>query len=67
VMKKLEEILQNPHHYKPLSHDMKHLYRVHIDSSFVLVFSIHENDKIVLFVDMDTMIRFIDIWKGSTS
>jgi len=39
VMKKMEEILQNPHHYKPLSHDIKHLHRVNIDSSFVLVFS----------------------------
>ena len=53
VMKKMEEILQNPHHYKPLSHDMKHLRRVHIDSSFVLVFSIDENDGIVCFIDMD--------------
>ena len=53
VMKKLEEILQNPHHYKPLSHDMKHLRRVHIDSSFVLVFSIDEDDESVMFVDMD--------------
>lgn len=53
VMKKMEEILQNPHHYKPLSHDMKHLCRVHIDSSFVLIFSINENDEIVLFIDID--------------
>jgi YafQ family addiction module toxin component len=53
VMKKMEEILQNPHHYKPLSHDMKHLHGVHVDSSFVLVFSINENDEIVLFVDID--------------
>ena len=53
VMKKMEEILHNPNHYKPLSHDMKHLRRVHVDSSFVLVFSINENDEIVLFVDID--------------
>ena len=53
VMKKIEEILQNPHHYKPLSHDMKQLRRVHIGSSFVLVFSIDENNGIVLFVDMN--------------
>ena len=52
-MKKMEEILQNPHHYKPLSHDVEHLRRVHVDSSFVLVFSINENDEIVLFVDID--------------
>ncbi len=53
VMKKIEEILQNPHHYKPLSHDMNKLRRVHIGSSFVLVFTINENNGIVLFVDMN--------------
>ena len=53
LKKKLEEILQNPIHYKPLSQDMKHLRRVHIDSLFVLVFSINENDEVVLFVDID--------------
>ena len=53
VMKKMEEILQNPHHYKPLSHDMKHLRRVHIDSSFVLIFYIDENNEIVFFTDID--------------
>jgi len=53
VMKKMEEILQNPHHYKTLSHDMKHLRRVHIDRSFVLVFYIDENNEIVFFTDID--------------
>jgi YafQ family addiction module toxin component len=53
LMKKMEEILQNPHHYKPLSHDMKHLRRIHIYSSFVLVFSIDENNETILFVDID--------------
>ena len=53
VMKKIEEILKNPHHYKPLSHDMKQLQRVHIGSSFVLVFTIDEKNGIVLFVDMN--------------
>ena len=49
---KIEEILQNPHHYKPLSYDMKQLRRVHIGSTFVFVFSIDENNGIVLFLDM---------------
>jgi YafQ family addiction module toxin component len=63
VMKKMEEILQNPHHYKSLSHDVKHLRRVHIDSSFVLVFYINENDEIVLFVDIDHHDKIMDIQK----
>ncbi|VVB90916.1 Uncharacterised protein [uncultured archaeon] len=40
ILKKMSEILDDPHHYKPLQYDMKGLRRVHIDKSFVLVFEI---------------------------
>ncbi len=40
VMKKIEEIVKNPHHYKPLRHDLKNIRRVHIRKSFVLVFTV---------------------------
>ena len=53
ILKKMSEILQNPHHYKPLQHDMKRLRRVHIDKSFVLVFEIFENENKVIFIDFD--------------
>ena len=52
-MKKIEEIIQNPQHYKNLQHDLKEFKRVHIDSSFVLVFKVNENTKIILFEDLD--------------
>jgi mRNA interferase RelE/StbE/toxin YoeB len=42
-MKKIEEILANPEHYKPLRHEMKNLRRVHIEKSFVLVFTFRNN------------------------
>ena len=53
ILKKMSEILDDPHHYKPLQHDMKGLQRVHIDKSFVLVFEIIEAEKKVIFLDFD--------------
>lgn len=53
IMKKIEEIPHFPHHYKPLRHDLKGVRRVHIDTSFVLVFRIIEETKTVFFLDFD--------------
>ncbi len=52
VMKKIEEISENPQHYKPLRYDLKGRRRVHLEKSFVLVFRIDEKEKIVTFLDM---------------
>jgi len=53
IYKKIEEVVQNPSHYKNLRVPLQHLRRVHIDKSFVLVFSVDEKNKSVLFEDMD--------------
>jgi YafQ family addiction module toxin component len=53
ILKKMSEILDDPHHYKPLQHDIKGLRRVHIDKSFVLVFEIIEAENKVIFLDFD--------------
>lgn len=53
ILKKMGEILDKPHHFKPLQHDMKGLNRVHIDKSFVLVFEIIEAENKVIFLDFD--------------
>jgi len=50
VMKKIEEIIQNPHHYKPLKYDLAGERRVHIMKSFVLKFEIDENTKTISFI-----------------
>ena len=50
VMKKIEEILQNPQHYKPLKYDFAGERRVHIMKNFVLKFEINENTKTVCFL-----------------
>ncbi|MDO8529036.1 MAG: type II toxin-antitoxin system RelE/ParE family toxin [Nanoarchaeota archaeon] len=49
LKKKMNEILENPQHYKPLKYDLAGERRVHIMKSFVLKFEIHENTKIVEF------------------
>jgi toxin YoeB len=47
---KMNEILRNPLHYKPLRHDLKGERRVHILKSFILKFEIDETKKTVIFL-----------------
>ena len=51
IMKKSEEILINPQHYKNLRKPLNHWKRVHIDKHFVLTFSINEELKEVVLED----------------
>lgn len=53
IEKKINGIRQNPQHYKNLKNPLQHLKRVHIDKSFVLVFSVDENRKHVIIEDYD--------------
>ncbi len=53
VLKKVEEVLQNPQHYKNLRAPLQDWKRVHIDKSFVLLFSVDENTKTVTLEDYD--------------
>ena len=53
IEKKINEVIQNPHHYKNLRKPLQYLKRVHIDKSFVLVFSVDEIEKQVIFEDFD--------------
>ncbi len=52
VMKSVEAIIENPYHYKPLRYDLKGLRRVRLEKSFVLVFEIEEEGKMVRFLDL---------------
>jgi YafQ family addiction module toxin component len=49
IEKKIGEITRNPHHYKNLRRPLQHLKRVHVRKSFVLVFSIDEKKKAIIF------------------
>ena len=53
IMKKIEEIIENPHRYKNLRYPLQDWKRVHIDSHFVLTFSIDEENETVIFEDFD--------------
>jgi len=48
IEKKIQEVIKNPDRYKNLKKPMQHLKRVHIDKSFVLVFSVDESNKKVI-------------------
>lgn len=54
TLNKIEEIInsKNPHHYKNLSNKLKNYKRVHIDSSFVLIFIVDDNNNIISFEDL---------------
>jgi YafQ family addiction module toxin component len=52
AMKKIEEVSANPQRYKPLRYDLKGRRRVRLEKSFVLVFSIDEEERIVTFLDL---------------
>lgn len=53
ILKKSAEIVQNPYHYKNLRAPLNTWKRVHIDSHFVLAFSIDEASKTVILEDFD--------------
>jgi YafQ family addiction module toxin component len=55
IRKKMEEILtcRDVEHYKNLRSPLEHLKRVHIKSSFVLVFKYVVNEDKILFYDYD--------------
>jgi YafQ family addiction module toxin component len=51
ILSKIDEICINPHHYKNLRKPLQHLKRVHVDSSFVIVYSVDENSKTITIED----------------
>ncbi len=53
IYDKIEEVRTNPHRYKNLRRPLQHLKRVHIDKSFVMVFSMDESKKTVIIEDYD--------------
>lgn len=51
ISKKIDQILVNPFHFKPLRGDLHGARRVHIDKSFVLTYEV--KSKIVTLLDYD--------------
>jgi len=53
IIKKVDEIIKNPQHYKNLRVPLQYLKEVHIDSHFVLTFSVDESTKTVTLEDYE--------------
>ncbi len=55
VMKKIEEIISCPdvNHYKNLRSPLQKYKRVHVKSSFVLLFEYFEKEDRIIFYDLD--------------
>ncbi len=55
VMKKMDEIIncENVNHYKNLKSPLNDFKRVHVRSSFVLIFKYIESEDKVVFYDLD--------------
>ncbi len=53
IGKKIQQILQNPYHFKPLRGDLHGARRVHIDSSFVLIYEIDVGNQAIRILDYD--------------
>ncbi len=61
ISRKIQEVIQNPNHYKNLKSPLQHLKRVHIGKSHVLTFSVDENTKTVIFEDYDHHDRIYNV------
>ncbi len=53
INKKVNEILENPYHFKPLRAPLQNKRRVHIAGSFILIFSVDEKHKIVRLLEFE--------------
>ena len=53
IERKVQDILEDPHHFKTLRKPLQNKRRVHIGGSFVLIYEIYEKQKIVTLLDFD--------------
>ena len=53
IDKKVKEILRDPYRFKPLKKPLQNKRRVHVGGSFVLIYEINEEKRIVTLIDFD--------------
>ena len=53
IHKKDQQILDNPYRFKPLKKPLQNKRRVHIGGSFVLIYEISEEEKLVTLAEFD--------------
>ena len=53
IDRKAQDILEDPYRFKPLRKPLQNKRRVHVGGSFVLIYEINEEEKIVTLLDFD--------------
>ncbi len=53
IDRKVQDILADPHRFKPLRKLLQNKRRVHLRGSYVLVYEVNEREKIVTLMDLD--------------
>ena len=61
IHQKVQDILEDPHRFKPLRRPMQNKRRVHVGGPFVLVYEIDERNGIVTLLAFD---HHDNIYKG---
>ena len=53
INRKVQDILVDPHRFKPLRKPLQNKRRVHVGGAFVLVYEVDEGEKLVTLLDFD--------------
>ncbi|HHT9136088.1 MAG TPA: type II toxin-antitoxin system RelE family toxin [Candidatus Wunengus sp. YC60] len=53
IYRKVQDILADPYRFKPLRKPLQNKRRVHVGGSFVLVYEVNEEEKLVTLFDFD--------------
>ena len=53
IDRKVQQILDNPYRFKPLRKPLQNKHRVHVGGSFMLIYEINEEEKIVTLLDFN--------------
>jgi YafQ family addiction module toxin component len=53
IERKVQDILEDPHHFKSLKRPLQNKRRVHVGGSFVLVYEIDEKENLVTLIEFD--------------
>jgi len=53
IERKVKDILEDPYRFKPLRRPLQNKRRVHIAGSFVLIYEVNEEEKVVTLFDFD--------------
>lgn len=53
IYKKVQGILEDPYRFKPLRKPLQNKHTVHVGGSFVLIYEINEENKMITLLDFD--------------